>query len=121
MKDVQDSSINSLSSLHAVEHFGLGRYGDPVSPGAYLEAINEMQRIVQKNGNIYFSVPIGIQRLEFNAHRIFDPQYIIDLFNKCDLIEFSAIDDDNEFIINSKPQNYIASNYSCGLYHFRKK
>ena len=31
---IKDNSIESLSSLHAVEHFGLGRYGDPVDPDA---------------------------------------------------------------------------------------
>lgn len=31
---IDDNSIYSLSSLHAIEHFGLGRYGDNVEPNA---------------------------------------------------------------------------------------
>jgi len=29
----ENDSIESLSCLHAAEHFGLGRYGDSIDPG----------------------------------------------------------------------------------------
>lgn len=32
---IQNDSVESLSSLHAVEHLCLGRYGDPVEPEAW--------------------------------------------------------------------------------------
>ena len=34
LKMLGDDSVDSISSLHAAEHFGLGRYGDPVDPEA---------------------------------------------------------------------------------------
>ena len=41
LSNIKDNSLNSLSSLHAVEHFGLGRYGDPVDPLAWKKALSE--------------------------------------------------------------------------------
>lgn len=120
MSNIRSGSISSLSSLHAIEHFGLGRYGDPVNPNGYLDVIKEMQRVVKKNGNIYVSVPIGKQRVEFNAHRIFDPKNIIDLFGYCKLVDFCIVDDNNDYFENVDFQKYRNSNYSCGLFHFKK-
>ena len=32
-----------------------------------------------REGFFYLSVPIGIDRVEFNAHRVFDPRVIVNL------------------------------------------
>lgn len=124
MKNIESNSISSLSTLHAVEHFGLGRYGDPIDDKGYLKAINELKRVLAYGGNLLFSVPIGRQRLMFNAHRVFNPMYISELFssgiNSLQLVEFSVINDNNEYIENTVFEKYIDSDYSCGLFHFRK-
>lgn len=120
MGNIKTGSIASLSALHAVEHFGLGRYGDPIDPEGYIKAIKEMQRVTKKNGNIYYSGPIGKERLEFNAHRVFNPFTIIELFDKCKLVEFSAVDDKNRYIEDTAPNKFKNANYSCGLFHFVK-
>lgn len=121
MDNIKTESIQSISALHAIEHFGLGRYSDPIDPLGYKKAIDEIKRVTKVRGNIYFSTPIGKQRIQFNAHRVFNPKYIIELFSGCELIEFSAVDDNNTFIERTDPKRFINSNYSCGLYHFRKK
>lgn len=120
MKNIRSNSINSISSLHAIEHFGLGRYGDPVDPWGYKKAIDEMKRVVKIGGNIYFSVPIGKQRLEFNAHRVFNPLYVLELFDGFKLIEFSAVDENNNFIKFADPKRFVNGKFSCGLFHFKK-
>jgi len=66
-----DNSIESLSSLHAAEHLGLGQYGDPINPDAYRTFIAALVRVLAPGGRLYFAVPVGKERLEFNAHRIF--------------------------------------------------
>jgi hypothetical protein len=90
LENIKDESIESLSSLCALEHFGLGRYGDDVDPDGCFKAFNAIQRVVKKGGVAYISVPIGKEHLEFNAHRIFYAQTIVDCFNKMQLLEFSV-------------------------------
>lgn len=121
MNQIHDGSIQSLSSFHAIEHFGLGRYGDPIDPLGHQKAIAEMKRIVCEGGGILFSVPIGVQRIEFNGHRIFDPTEVIRLFEGFELVEFSAIDDNDAFHENVAVESYRMLNYGCGLFHFKKK
>jgi hypothetical protein len=48
-------------------------------------------------GLLYLSTPIGPQRVEFNAHRVFAAQTLIDWFGEGWTIEkFAVIDDDDE-------------------------
>lgn len=70
---------DSLSCLHAIEHFGLGRYGDPINIDGHDLGIENMTSLLAKGGTFYLSVPIGRERVEFNAHRISDPRTIIRL------------------------------------------
>ena len=59
---------DSLSCLHALEHFGLGRYGDPIDFDGHLKGFVNMYNILTSGGVLYLSVPTGRQRIEFNAH-----------------------------------------------------
>lgn len=118
---IESGSIPSLSSLHVIEHIGLGRYGDPADPEGYFKAIRELQRVAAPGAPLYISVPIGKQRLEFNAQRIFNPRYFASCFDKCDVVEFSAVDDDNTFVRNADMDEFSNRRYSCGLFHFRKR
>lgn len=70
---------DSMSCLHALEHFGLGRYGDPIDPHGYEAGLRNMTKILRPGGLFYLSVPIGKERVEFNAHRIFDPHSLVRL------------------------------------------
>jgi hypothetical protein len=72
-----DGYCDSLSCLHAIEHFGLGRYGDPVNPLGYQRGIANMARLLRNGGYLYLSTPIGQERVEFNANWVFDPRRII--------------------------------------------
>lgn len=72
-----DHYTDSLSCLHALEHFGLGRYGDPIDPQGYQAGLSSMARILRPGGNFYLAVPVGRPRVEFNANRVFDPADIL--------------------------------------------
>jgi hypothetical protein len=88
------SSCDSLSCLHAIEHFGLGRYGDPIDFIGHEKAIANLEAMLKPGGRLYLSVPIGPQRLEFNAHRVFAVETILDLLGeRFDINRFSYVDD----------------------------
>lgn len=90
LNGIENNSIESLSALCSLEHFGLGRYGDEIDPEACFKCFNAIQRVMVPGGDVYISVPIGKEHLEFNAHRVFYPRTIIDSFDQMDLVEFSS-------------------------------
>lgn len=73
----EEGYCDSLSCLHAIEHFGLGRYGDPVNPYGYERGIANMAQLLRPGGTFYLSTPVGEERVEFNANRVFAPKTII--------------------------------------------
>ena len=70
---------DSLSCLHALEHFGLGRYGDIIDPYGYAKGFTNLAHLLLPGGRLYLSIPIGQERVEFNANWIFDPNTIVNL------------------------------------------
>lgn len=68
---------DSLSCLHALEHFGLGRYGDTLDAQGSRKGLRNMARLLQPGGHFYLSVPIGRERVVFNANRVFNPATIV--------------------------------------------
>lgn len=114
---LKDNSVASLSSLCVVEHIGLGRYGDPIDPFGTEKAVKELWRVLQKKGNLYVSVPIDIEnRVYFNAHRSFTPEYFLSLFPNSELVEEKYI------YKNDLVDEYdVEKGFGTGLYHLQKK
>lgn len=123
LSQFENNSIDSLSALCSLEHFGLGRYGDPVDPEACFKCFSCIQKKLSPGGDLYISVPIGKERVEFNAHRVFFPQTIIDCFSDLQLVEFSATADG---LIENSPRVHQYDNddkngeHRYGLFHFTK-
>jgi SAM-dependent methyltransferase len=115
-----DASVPSLSSLHAVEHFGLGRYGDPVDPGAPARALATYSRVLAPQGRLYLSVPVGRRRVEFNAHRVFDPDEVVSLVPDLTLRRFAGIDDAGAFTEDVRPRRLRHCDYGLGIYVFAR-
>lgn len=117
----EDNELESLSTLHVFEHIGLGRYGDDVDPNGYIKAANELERVVSVGGTLYLSMPVGKERLCYDAHRIFHPQTIVELFPKMKLINFFLIDDKGDRIIeNATFEQASKCDYGCGIFIFEK-
>lgn len=118
---------DSISSLHAIEHFGLGRYGDPIDYYGHIKAIKNITKMLQRGGTFYFSVPIGPQRIEFNAHRVFSVDYLTDILSPDFTIQsFSYVDDKGDFHENASftPENTVKNfgcQYGCGIFSLVKK
>ncbi len=120
------NSCDSISSLHAIEHFGLGRYGDPVDYNGHLKAIQNIYEMLKIGGLFYFSVPIGKQRICFNAHRVFSIKYLLSVFeNKFDIVSFSYVDEGDVFhekvtLNDIDVENNFDCSYGCGIFELIK-
>jgi SAM-dependent methyltransferase len=117
---------DSISSLHAIEHFGLGRYNDPIDAYGHVKALKNIEKILKTGGRFYFSTPIGPQRIEFNAQRVFSLEYLLTLFNSHYKLErFSYVDDsgtlhENIELTNVTIKNNCGCNYGCGIFELIK-
>jgi SAM-dependent methyltransferase len=119
---------DSISCLHALEHFGLGRYGDPINFEGHLVGFDNIHRMLRPGGRFYFSVPIGPQRIEFNAHRVFSVEYLLELFRDRFSVErFSYVDDTGDLHRNvsltdaDEIGGNFNCNYGCGVFELRKE
>lgn len=118
----------SVSCLHALEHFGLGRYGDPIRPDGWRTGLRRLAELVAPGGRLYLGVPTGQPAVEFNAQRIFHPQYILEEAARHGLIlrALAYVDDAGDFYEQPVPvspealSRLAAMAYGCGLFLFDK-
>jgi hypothetical protein len=115
-----DRSVASLSCLHVAEHIGLGRYGDPLDPLGTRKAAAELQRVLAPGGVLWFSLPVGEPRTNFNAHRVHDPTAVPDMFAELELAAFRAVDDAGRFRDDVAPADLRGATWSAGLYRFER-
>lgn len=114
------NSLRSVSCLHVIEHIGLGRYGDPIDPMGSAKAALELQRVVVSGGSLFISLPVGRERVCFNAHRVHSPTSVLEFFSGMQLMEFSYVDDDGNYHENKTIEDAEHFEYGCGLFHFQK-
>lgn len=115
-----DSMVTSLSCLHVIEHIGLGRYGDRLDPNGSSKAAHELQRILASRGKLYLSVPVGRERVCFNAHRVFSTSTVLAWFSALELTHFSLVGDDGKFLENVSPNSADSMEYGCGMFEFTR-
>lgn len=118
---------DSLSCLHALEHFGLGRYGDPVCFDGFVRGFENIGLIVRSGGTFYFSVPIGPPRVEFNAHRVFSLRYLLDVVTaRFAIRHFSYVDQRGDFhphvtLTEESVGNNCGCDFGCGIFELVKR
>ena len=116
-----------ISSLNALEHFGLGRYGDKIDPHGHIVAFNNITKILKAGGLFYFSVPMGYQHIAFNAHRCFGLPYLVKWVSEFyDIISFAYIDDSNTLhtdadVNMSGAELSLGCKFGCALFVLKKK
>ncbi len=113
-----DNAI-SVSCLHTIEHFGLGRYGDPIGFKLWEVGISNIWNIVDNSGILYLSFPVGKQRIVFNAHRIFKPSTVLNNLKNSKILSFVYIDDEGKFnetvLTNCDDIDNVVVNFDYGL------
>ena len=118
---------DSLSCLHALEHFGLGRYGDAIDPKGFERGLANMAALLRKDGVFYLSVPIGVERVEFNGQRVFDPHAMIDLAmaNSLELRELKVIRQGGRVealaLDQLRHSDLARQRYALGIFTFTKR
>lgn len=112
------ASIRSLSCLHVIEHIGLGRYGDPLDPCGSVRAAHELLRVLAPGGRLYLSLPVGRERVCFNAHRVFSPSTVRAWFKNLTLVHFAIVDDNGLFTESGHVESGEKLEYGCGLFEF---
>lgn len=120
---LEKNSVESISSLHVIEHIGLGRYGDELDYDGDVKAVNCLQDVTKIDGNILYVVPLGnTARISFNAHRVYTYKQVIEMFSKCELQEFSFInfEGNNGIIKNANEKDIGIEHYGCGCFWFRR-
>ena len=75
---IESDSYDLVTSLHAIEHFGLGRYGDQIDPDGVTKAIKSLVRIVKPGGYLILGFPTGKNEVLFNAQRLLDPVTVME-------------------------------------------
>lgn len=125
MNESLSEITDSISCLHAIEHFGLGRYSDSIDPNGHVRGLQNILRMLKKNGTLYISFPIGVSNeVHFNAHRVFHPKDIFKWFDfskDMELQRFDYVDDLGTLYQNvNLVETEISTKYGCGIYSFRK-
>ena len=117
------NSIESLSCMHVIEHVGLGRYGDPFDIDGDRKAARELARVLSRNGRLIVAFPVGRPRIQYNAHRVYSHEQVLEMFAGLRLLEHALIPDgrvEDGLIENPDSEFISAQNYGCGCYVFSK-
>ena len=88
-----EDRFDAVVSISSFEHDGLGRYGDPVCPDADLRVMNQLRNKVFPGGLLFLAVPIGVDTLVWNAHRIYGRIRFPKLIEGWSLIDSSGFHD----------------------------
>lgn len=118
---------DSASCLHALEHFGLGRYGDPLRWDGHLVGLRNLHALLKPGGKLYLSFPIGPQRVEFNSQRVFALEYVIPLLERDFKIDaFAYVDDTGRLhvdvaLIDEGIRNNFGCHFGCGIFELTKR
>ena len=92
-QNIQSDIAISYSSF---EHDGLGRYGDPLNPNGDIIAMQHAHEHLSDDGILLLGVPLGVDCLVWNAHRIYGKMRLPRLLQNYKLLDvFSVYDSSN--------------------------
>ena len=121
-------AADSVSSLHAIEHFGLGRYGDAIHADGWRLGLTGLFHLVRPQGIVYVSLPTGEpQRVEFNSQRVFSLTYLYrELASRAVVERVDFVDDEGHLAYDVAPDGQegrrsFGARSGCSIWHLRKR
>lgn len=126
-RDLFDMSLHPCSmdliiNCSAVEHVGLGRYGDLVGQDEDLRAMALLRNTLKPGGTMLLTIPVGGDRTFQPLHRIYGPKRLPRLLEHLQVRkeEFWLKDDNNCWVLTSREQalDYVPhkSCYALGCF-----
>tara|TARA_Y100000310_G_scaffold162144_1_gene162076 strand:+ start:122 stop:868 length:747 start_codon:yes stop_codon:yes gene_type:complete len=85
--EITNQKFDVCISISSYEHDGLGRYGDPLNPNGDIEAMVNTKKFLNKDSLLYLAVPIGIDKVVFNKHRVYGPNRIKKLLSGWETVD----------------------------------
>jgi len=117
---IPDNSFDMALSLCAIEHFGLGRYGDDIDLSADRIAVENIKRFIKPGGHFVFTTHItkGHPFIAFNAHRVYNYDMIRELCSGLELVneKIYSWDLHNFCSFNQVTNAYNKFDIYCGCY-----
>jgi hypothetical protein len=88
-KQVDDANLNYdvVVAASALDHDGLGRYGDPIAPDGDLLTMRLLLRALAPGAKVILSVPVGPDRIIWNLMRIYGKDRLARLIDGYDVVE----------------------------------
>ena len=83
-------NFDAAISFSSIEHAGLGRYGDALSPYGDFDAVKQVHCMLKPGGLFLLGLPTshdGSSYIEFNAHRIYGKKRLDLLLKDWTLLE----------------------------------
>jgi SAM-dependent methyltransferase len=92
----EDNFFDIVTAISTIEHVGLGRYGDAISPNGDIVAIDEIYRVLKPGGKVIFTIPAGIDLICYSKskiplHRVYSPRRIYELLSRFKILELSYV------------------------------
>ena len=83
-----DKKFDYIVTYSSIEHSGLGRYGDPLSPNEDIKAMETIREHLSDDGLLFWACPIGRDTLWWNVHRVYGSIRLPLLFKGLDDIDW---------------------------------
>lgn len=107
IKTEQIETIENGATFSSIEHAGLGRYGDPLSPDGDLDVMKQVHCFLKPEslffvGGVFNTLPDEKGQLVFNAHRIYGSKRLKLLFEGWEILEKDNEEKRNIFLLKKK-------------------
>ena len=92
----KNNFFDVITAISTIEHVGLGRYGDPISPEGDIHALREIERVLKPGGKLIFTIPSGIDTICYSEqkvplHRVYSSQKLNKMLSHFLFFEISYI------------------------------